>query len=1271
MKQVNKWAAEGLIEKKKPPKEGWGKAFAEWPAGESWVPKDRLRRQIAWDYMVAKDAAQLWAPPTSERRAKKAPKSVLPSDDPRYGIGLNGPAGEIATGPSAKNGGQWFTNGHYLIRAPEKPPPGLVKRTGTIELAKTEAKDRKFPQIDNVMPTDAEAATMPRLEEVAWKAPGERGFGGGIVAMLEKESGAVVGINNHYIRFVEETWPGGEWRSMPKRKEDTRDTTASDRPVAYTVDGNLRAVVMPMHMDKITLPEIRAQAERHVEYQALGNAPASSTDPIPPTPGSLGAAAAAAYRQKPLIKGLKKQAQDYGYQMPSPGEPAALTPAQIKNVEAHLKMARKLFGMKAAKPIADYLKASKKLSTGEARRQSALERQRKATATLDDLAATGVPIPADGRALSDAERAILAGEGKDYDADITALLGRSGAIKTVEDFKKLPRSYRLVHVARRIRAATHDKVIDNILSAEKYRIWDEKVWSKDDLAALVEVVGERFRGMKFTGKGMNAELRAALAGLDFGTRRGIATGDAPTADKITKWVYKLAPSRNALRNLGMLQDATFGIRGAVEGWRREWNMMAHEAEHNIFRDDRKKLIHKGSRDSAIIFELWNNTEGDPKYLERKTITMQTKGGGLRRGKWAEGEKIEPQEHHRRAARRLVELFEELADRQGLLEELRKTYYAPHTGPREILHRVMDLSTATPGDRSTLHKLAEKHVKDYDRAEVEKLLPDDMSRARVLQVVDMIRGTRPRSLKNFRHKLSTIMASNEKLSLPDEHWKPYQPHLKERRGGPYFEDAVLAYETYARYALRKIWLEPTVNRIRPQIEHLGESKKGIVKWTQRAYAEEWINQVLGRPKALEQAWQLRQEQLAMKLGEAANLPVIRRLFRPAPAARLSMMVNRYQYYRLLGFALDSALTNFTQGVNSWAMFGFTPTVGGYARLFGNPKNLWWLVKGTVPGVQRVRNLAMREAQDPGVLKFKGKAHGYQPLPEFAEMFTGVNPLRAITQAPLMLVERLALSPFTAIEYVNRGAAYLSALSEAKSKGLSFEKAVKLGEARESEFIKKYFPEHFRDTFYVSEAEWHARARVLETQFGYSKAESSPVLGTPLGRVGLQFFSYPTQQAAMFADGMKGKFGESRMRQLRFMALFGMMVAGGNEALERMFGVDVSNLWSIRGIVPRGPGPNILALWWLWSGVMGDEANMQKLTREYGTPASSELDVPLSGLWVPRGIRKATGITHKTLGDPGFGGEPGIDPFRLLPARPVEDEGRKTRRPRRKRKGREGR
>jgi hypothetical protein len=255
----------------------------------------------------------------------------------------------------------------------------------------------------------------------------------------------------------------------------------------------------------------------------------------------------------------------------------------------------------------------------------------------------------------------------------------------------------------------------------------------------------------------------------------------------------------------------------------------------------------------------------------------------------------------------------------------------------------------------------------------------------------------------------------------------------------------------------------------------------------------------------------------------------------------------------------------------------------------------------------------------------------------------------------------LAPFTLVEYINRGTSYLAALSEAQAKGLSFKQTMRLGTGEKSRFLEKYLPEEACKTFSTSEAEWHARQRVMETQFGYSVVESSPIFRTPARKVALQFFSYPTQQAALLFDGLRGKVEPGAYARIRFAALIGWTAFAGSYLADKMFGIDVDNLWSVRGVVPRSPGPNFMLGLWLWGALFGDWESAARLKREYGTPDKSPIDVPLSGLWIPRAVRKMTGITHRSLED-----QP--EAYRYLPVRPVweDEETEAKRRSRRRRK-----
>jgi hypothetical protein len=913
-----------------------------------------------------------------------------------------------------------------------------------------------------------------------------------------------------------------------------------------------------------------------------------------------------------------------------------------------------------------------------------------------EFAKAAVEIPPEGLDLADAERAALMKDlykPSDLDEAKARLLGRTGAYDTAEEFGKLKEGERLVHLARRVRSAKHPKEIDNIMAAEKYRISE---LSPDAFKALAVAVASRFGGKADQ---YPDRLASAFKDLEKGNARdsggrqlvpGVA-GGRPTWQDIWKSMVKghgiltpLLPVRTVLRHTP-LPDM---FRKASEQVKIEWNYWSGlVGRTRVFGDANGVPIKEKSRDSAIVDRLLEDG------LDLNEVTFKgTRKGWKRKNRYTEGEVAKVELYHKRIASTLRDAYDDLFQRQGVEPvDSRRAARAkakgqePPPGPsrgryrkdyspsiREAHDRMFDLTPAEQKLIDRIVKLAEESFgSKFDKTSVDdpisprshlrNTISAGLTRNKALQILDYLRSRQPKTAKAMKRNIDIILGYDERAMVPDELW---QPHLKERTGEAFVnEDAVGKFSAYLRYSLRKIHLEPMAREAAPVIEAMQGKGDPL---SVRTYCEQVVGHILGQKSKADVSLDARLESLAIATGKMAelNVPIVRALFkgahwaakkaaRPKAATRWTSALNRYQYYRLLALALDSAASNAAQGVNTWSYFSGGPTAVGYARLISQSPQV--LARKLIPGAKRF-------VKEP---RFQ-RAHLMQ---EFEQFLTGPRPFYAQGLRPF---ESLLLTPFRMIEALNRGAAFEAGMYRAKKLGLSKKRSVRLGKGEPSRFIADADPETYRDVFYTSEAEWFAKKGVIETQFGYSPAESAPLFSTPTGRLFLQFWNFPTQQSAFMLDGIQGKLKHSTnpaekagWSRMRFLMLAGWMYAVASPLMEWMYGLDVKNLWSIRGVMPRGPGPNIQLALYLGQAMGGDWAAKQKLQQDYGTQTTpGGTDVQLAGTWVPRGLRKATGMSHRTL--------PEGSPFRFLPVRPTyEKELKSGRSGRRGRSGRSGR
>lgn len=745
--------------------------------------------------------------------------------------------------------------------------------------------------------------------------------------------------------------------------------------------------------------------------------------------------------------------------------------------------------------------------------------------------------------LDELERERIGEDGTLSD-DAAAKLGRR-AIDPAE-YEKLSQGEKVVHVLRRVEAARNPKHLDNIVASKKFKVW---TWSKGDQEALTTAIGLRTVGMGYDEA--PPELRGALKRSDDEAAAEVDRLRAETK----KWVFSLFPAEHNLGGLGIVEGHG-GMREAFQVIAHEKQLWDQWAKTHYFRDPKGKLMKRGDLNDRTIFELANNAAGAEEGIDRPTITLQ------------DGTEVTPEPWHRERAREWQKFYNEFADRQELPDERRIPNYMHH-----IIDRRLALEPATPKDRFAIHAAARRALEaNYDAAELNAALPKDLKRNKALQLLDVLnRQKGAPSMKWLKRRIDVILAADETVGIPRE---LFIPHLQRRRGGtPYLESAIESFEAYVPYALRKIYLEPAVLHAKPVIEAMVDRGSltflGVGVQSQRAYAEDYINSVLGRPPAADRGLDSIMAGFndATK-GHLLNVPVLWRLFKPNLATRSISALTRIQYFRLLGLAVDSALTNITQGVNTLAQFGLRDTLKGYVRLL-----------------------------DP---RFWKELHQEKLLGEYKQMFTG--PI-APWEHPLNVIERVALSPFTFAEFVNRGAAFAAGLSAAKRSGMSFERSQQMGLGAVSRYLMQnpVTPSGILDRmfgapeaskiFYTSPGLTSARGGVLKTQFGYSPAESAPTLRTPSGRFLFQFWNYPTRQSAMIWRGMQSGMQDGEYLQFaRFLALLGATVTAP------LLYPPLKNLWSIWSLWPRDFGPNATMSYLLWQAITGDKDAPRKLERQ---------------------------------------------------------------------------
>lgn len=144
---------------------------------------------------------------------------------------------------------------------------------------------------------------------------------------------------------------------------------------------------------------------------------------------------------------------------------------------------------------------------------------------------------------------------------------------------------------------------------------------------------------------------------------------------------------------------------------------------------------------------------------------------------------------------------------------------------------------------------------------------------------------------------------------------YDPFLEERLGKKgYIRDTIKALDAYAKRAVRKANMDPALEHVKDMATHLEDSQEQYVK----RYADrinmrptEWDNLLDNTIKQL----------VGYKFGGR-------------PTAFLTGTMRKWVSRQLLGFNINNAVKNLTQGVNTFAKLGPKYTTIGYTKMMSN-------------------------------------------------------------------------------------------------------------------------------------------------------------------------------------------------------------------------------------------------------------------------------------------------------------------------------------------------
>ena len=256
-----------------------------------------------------------------------------------------------------------------------------------------------------------------------------------------------------------------------------------------------------------------------------------------------------------------------------------------------------------------------------------------------------------------------------------------------------------------------------------------------------------------------------------------------------------------------------------------------------------------------------------------------------------------------------------------------------------------------------------------------------------------------------------------------------------------------------------------------------------------------------------------------------------------ATKAASTIANFEYLRTLGLNMRSPITNLTQQFNTVVDAGPKHAMKGYLRVFTNEAEKIWKKTGLGQEIPAV----LTEDLGPQATKFEK-------------------------------LKRIAGYMFNRMEMFNRKHALMTYLSKYEETGLPHEEALR-----------------------------KAIDGVYKTQFKYGRTGMPQILSNPVGRVALQYFSYPIKQVEFLqklarenplklASWIGGSYGINRT----FADVLGLDISNAlgfgmnlDEAIETVKSAsqgEVEEAWAHgkltfaqgSGLLPSGPGPFVSSL-----------------------------------------------------------------------------------------------
>lgn len=216
---------------------------------------------------------------------------------------------------------------------------------------------------------------------------------------------------------------------------------------------------------------------------------------------------------------------------------------------------------------------------------------------------------------------------------------------------------------------------------------------------------------------------------------------------------------------------------------------------------------------------------------------------------------------------------------------------------------------------------------------------------------------------------------------------YDPFTQQRLGKMGYKENVWdALDAYVKRAVRKVNMDPALEKVKKASENLETS--------QYDYVKSYIDRVNMRPTKTDN---LLDNSIKQIIGYKQGA---------RPVAKLTRKVRQVLYRGTLGLNLGSALRNLTQGVNTYAKLGEKYTVLGYTKLLTN-------------GAEELKRVG---ALNDNMIEDRS-----------------LNATKKVWEN----IDKGLFSFFELAEKINRGSAYYGAKAKALSQGLSEEQAIEAG------------------------------------------------------------------------------------------------------------------------------------------------------------------------------------------------------------------------------------